>query len=265
MLSIGKNLPNAKDISEYFDMERKRQNVATDKKLGSLRKLYSSKSPELENPNSALFWNEHFTKYGNHKEEYMAQDRENIIYRSLKKKEGRLLNVGFGRGYLDHLLVKNNRLELFGIDISTTALRNIKKSIKNGVYVRGSIFSIPFPDRWFDYVIVSEVLEHISPARNFQALKEVYRVLKKGGLIIVTVPLNEGLEQKVSTGENHSGHMRDYTPDLVMAELKIRGFNIRRFLYLYAFDKMYRFKKFLNRFLLIHRWDPNNVIIFATK
>lgn len=45
---------------------------------------------------------------------------------------------------------------------------------------------IPFPDRWFDVVFSSNVLEHVPHVEAFQA--EIRRVLKPGGIAIHVVP-----------------------------------------------------------------------------
>jgi SAM-dependent methyltransferase len=45
---------------------------------------------------------------------------------------------------------------------------------------------IPFPDSVFDYVLCTEVMEHVSEPDDF--LKEIYRVLKPGGILIMTIP-----------------------------------------------------------------------------
>jgi SAM-dependent methyltransferase len=50
----------------------------------------------------------------------------------------------------------------------------------------GDLLALPFPETAFDGVIVTEVLEHcVNPE---QAMTEVYRVLKPGGLVLVTSP-----------------------------------------------------------------------------
>ncbi len=46
--------------------------------------------------------------------------------------------------------------------------------------------NIPFPDKYFDLVIISEVLEHLYNYEN--CLKEAVRVLKNGGLMYVSSP-----------------------------------------------------------------------------
>ena len=52
--------------------------------------------------------------------------------------------------------------------------------------VRGTAYALPFPDATFDYVVCSEVLEHLP--QDARAMAELSRVLRPGGLIAVTVP-----------------------------------------------------------------------------
>jgi ubiquinone/menaquinone biosynthesis C-methylase UbiE len=48
------------------------------------------------------------------------------------------------------------------------------------------ITAIPVPDEVYDVIILTEVLEHLP--RPIEALKELFRVLKRGGRIIITAP-----------------------------------------------------------------------------
>ncbi len=52
--------------------------------------------------------------------------------------------------------------------------------------VRGSAYALPFEDGTFDRVVAAEVLEHLPDDQD--AMAELFRVLKPGGLIAVTVP-----------------------------------------------------------------------------
>ncbi len=52
--------------------------------------------------------------------------------------------------------------------------------------VRGSAYALPFEDEVFDGVVAAEVLEHLP--QDSQAMAELFRVLRPGGLIAVTVP-----------------------------------------------------------------------------
>ena len=53
---------------------------------------------------------------------------------------------------------------------------------------------IPFSDGEFDYVFSTEVMEHVPEPKEF--LNEIYRVLKPGGILIMTVPFMQPLHEE---------------------------------------------------------------------
>jgi ubiquinone/menaquinone biosynthesis C-methylase UbiE len=105
----------------------------------------------------------------------------------IKPKMGnRLLDIGTGNGELLELAIKK-RVKAYGIEVSEP---RINKCIKKGLNVKhGDAYNIPFPDEYFDYVVISEVLEHLeSPSK---AMSEIYRVLRLGGAVAITVPIEK--------------------------------------------------------------------------
>jgi SAM-dependent methyltransferase len=83
----------------------------------------------------------------------------------------------------------------------------------NGTVAAGDATRMPFPDASFDKVIAAEVLEHI-PADQ-QALNEIARVLRPGGMAAVTVPawLPERICWRLSEEYHNTpgGHVRIFT------------------------------------------------------
>lgn len=63
----------------------------------------------------------------------------------------------------------------------------------NGVMVQTDLTHIAFPDSAFDLILCNHVLEHIPDDR--QAMRELRRVLRRGGQAILQVPLDPQLEQ----------------------------------------------------------------------
>jgi len=57
-----------------------------------------------------------------------------------------------------------------------------------GVTHRVDITHVPLPDTSYDVVIAHHVLEHVSDDR--QAMRELFRLLKPGGVAVLSVPLN---------------------------------------------------------------------------
>ncbi len=64
----------------------------------------------------------------------------------------------------------------------------LKMDIKHGpnIDVVGSADNIPFPDQHFDSVVATQVFEHLSDFEK--AAGEVSRILKSGGIFLITVP-----------------------------------------------------------------------------
>ena len=52
--------------------------------------------------------------------------------------------------------------------------------------VRGDVMALPFKDDIFDTVICNQVIEHIP--RPWQAVREIYRVLRQGGHLLLSAP-----------------------------------------------------------------------------
>ena len=56
--------------------------------------------------------------------------------------------------------------------------------------IKADICALPFEDETYDLILCNHVLEHIPDDRK--AMRELYRILKKGGTLIAQVPLEEG-------------------------------------------------------------------------
>jgi SAM-dependent methyltransferase len=93
---------------------------------------------------------------------------------------GRLLD--FGCGAKPYRLLFTNASEYIGVDIENEGHDHRGEQID--VYYDGN--HLPFGDASFDAILTSEVLEHV-PEIN-ECLRELYRVLKPGGRILITVP-----------------------------------------------------------------------------
>jgi 2-polyprenyl-3-methyl-5-hydroxy-6-metoxy-1,4-benzoquinol methylase len=247
-----------------YKVEKARDIFAKNKRFDELRMTYSRKFGEIPNINSPKLWDRLlFGKRGLREKSPITNDRINEVLRMIENKRGRLLDVGFGQGFIEKRASKD-RFDLYGIEISQIAVKRVEATI-DGNFKIGSILEIPFHNNFFDVVLVLEVLEHISPHNTFKGLKEVKRVLKNEGLLIVSVPLNEDLKEMCEEGQNPNAHVRVYTPELIKAELKIAGFKIQKESLLYAFENFYQLKKILQKILFRNRWRPNDIVILAQK
>lgn len=176
------------------------------------------------------------------------------------------LDIGIGNGWVEKR-VNAHHPEKFawtGIDITRKNVTRLKKELKGDMY-QGDILMLPKSVRalQFDYVLLLEVLEHIPHIHTFTALKNIHDLLADDGFFIMSVPINENLQEKINNGTNFSHHVRRYTPEIIQMELDCAGFEILESRMLYAFSHLYRLKSVLARFW--HRWEPNVIIIKARK
>jgi len=112
----------------------------------------------------------------------------NFLFEEVKEKE-RVLDLGCGNGRFYEKLMNTNYT---GIDSSQKLIKIAKKNYPNVDFKVASAFDIPFENEEFDRIYCLAVLHHIPQKYYSRFLEETKRVLKNGGLLILTVwNLNE--------------------------------------------------------------------------
>lgn len=97
----------------------------------------------------------------------------------------KILDIGCGKGFqLYELTQLCPGVEVHGIDISSYAIENSMKEIKERLQV-GSATSLPFPDHYFDFVFSINTLHNLHCYDLDKALREIERVGKKNKYICV--------------------------------------------------------------------------------
>ena len=89
--------------------------------------------------------------------------------------------MGSGRGYLQDLVEDDT-----GLDLSPSVARRYHKK-----FVAGSATALPFPDNTFDAIWTVWGLEHIPEPEK--TMREMRRVLKPGGLLVLVDPRRDHL------------------------------------------------------------------------
>ena len=96
----------------------------------------------------------------------------------------RLLDAGSGTGWFSKWAV-DRRTAVTSLDVGLSISRKVGEKCKTD-RVAGSICQLNFKKESFDIVLSSEVIEHTPDPR--EAVRNLCRVLKPGGILLLTVP-----------------------------------------------------------------------------
>lgn len=97
------------------------------------------------------------------------------------------LDIGCWTGGFENFLDKLPD-EYFALEPDPQALKIAATRHPRGHFAAGSVFSIPFVDQSFDVVTLFLVLEHLPKNSEVKALREINRVLRPDGYLILTTP-----------------------------------------------------------------------------
>lgn len=117
------------------------------------------------------------------------QTRAKVAYKWLPNNINNLLDVGCASGYFT-VYFKNKAKNICGVDINKNLIEEAKKNYKGVKFILLKSEKLPFKSNTFDVVTILDVLEHVDNDKIM--INEIYRVLKKNGLLILSVP-NQGL------------------------------------------------------------------------
>lgn len=117
--------------------------------------------------------------------------REYVISKVPKVAET-ILDVGCGNAWVAREFLPKGK-QVFSLDISVTNPSKAKELYPSEKHfsITADSFNLPFGNESFDCIIASEIIEHVAEPSVF--MKELFRVVRKGGSLIVTTPYKEKL------------------------------------------------------------------------
>lgn len=131
-------------------------------------------------------------------------DRGELIYNLLEYCDS-ILDIGCASGYYTKLYSKKCNV-IYGIDPNKDLIEKAKKENPEIKFIVSNAEKLPFKNENFDFVVLSDVLEHVE--NENKSMKEVYRVLKKNGEVIITAP-HKGLFRFFDV-DNYSWYARRF-------------------------------------------------------
>jgi len=130
-------------------------------------------------------------------------DDLNFIKEHIKNQD-KILDFGCGNGRLSELF-EGKDYEYVGVDISNELLKIARKKYPDKEFILiDKENELLFEDGSFDKIFSVAVFHHFNPEMTKQALKELRRILKKDGILILTVWYLWSTKYKKNLLENFS-------------------------------------------------------------
>jgi 2-polyprenyl-3-methyl-5-hydroxy-6-metoxy-1,4-benzoquinol methylase len=142
---------------------------------------------------------------------------------------GRLLDIGCSWGSFAAKMTRYG-WEVHGIEINKKAVEYAKNTLGLNNIFNGFFDEYKCPEDFFDVVHMSMALEHIhEPA---ECLNRVYKFLKKGGQLILSVPDISGFEARIYGKYAYTlhvpQHLNHFSPVTIKSMLNKTGFTVKK-------------------------------------
>lgn len=145
----------------------------------------------------------------------------------------RIVDFGCGPGFMiGHLLDEGIPCE--GLEFSAEAIDVVRKKFGGHPLFRGAMearqLPVPLGDDSVDVVFLVEVVEHLLAEQFSPAFQDIFRILRRGGIAVVTAPNAENLEAcKVICPEcgcifHRWQHQRSFTAERLASVIEGVGF-----------------------------------------
>jgi SAM-dependent methyltransferase len=140
----------------------------------------------------------------------------------------RMLEAGCGTGYLSHLLQEERNWPVVPMDIGWEGIA-YARGMGTRNPVQADIRFLPFDEGAFDVVFSMDVIVHLPPGEELAAFREMARVLKPGGLLVLRAAALDVLRSRHSVFVHER---QRFTRGRLMSLAAAAGLRARRCTYL---------------------------------
>lgn len=145
--------------------------------------------------------------------------------------EAKFLDIGCGAGQFLYEMKQLGIKNVYGVEPGDF---NEKQAKKEGLKIKKSdLINANYPEKFFDIITINQVLEHVN--NPLETIREIFRILKKGGIFIIGVPntnsWNYKLFKKNWANLDVPRHLFNYSDILLKSYLQKNGFKILKIKY----------------------------------
>lgn len=99
-----------------------------------------------------------------------------------------LVDVGSSFGWLESEIQNLGLKKIIGIEPNDKIRQEAEKKAKGAVFLKGNAGNIPLKDSVAEVVTLFDVIEHVPKGTELLVFQEVKRILKKGGMLLLSTP-----------------------------------------------------------------------------
>jgi ubiquinone/menaquinone biosynthesis C-methylase UbiE len=174
-----------------------------------------------------------------------------------------VVDVGCGQGIITQSIASSNRV--IGVELVHSRVAYTKDIFATPMYVCADGAFLPLPSLSTKAVCAFEVLEHMIPSDTIAALYEFYRVLKVGGVLILSTPNLDGIGNRLRRNLKPTMSRRDHFNEMsyryLLKIVKEAGFKVNHLegiglipglwhvQKIFNFRQLYEFNNAIARFL----------------
>jgi 2-polyprenyl-3-methyl-5-hydroxy-6-metoxy-1,4-benzoquinol methylase len=142
-------------------------------------------------------------------------------------KDKKVLDIGCSFGWFEKFKAIEAR-EIVGIDLNRKDLQIARKEAKFGnvKFLYGSALNLNLKKGYFDVAVMFDVIEHLPSGKEEKALKEISKVLKEDGKLVISTPADNFSKFFDIAGfwnsGFHSGRLCLKKQDLKLREMKLQ-------------------------------------------
>lgn len=153
----------------------------------------------IENINTPEYFDKaYFKRQERTDSDFNTYDKERFELLTKHFKGGKLLDLGCGDS---SICVDVKDAEVHGLDFAEKVIEHLQKKYPKVHYVCGDVLRTPYKDEYFDYVVAGELIEHMEYPANL--IQEAMRILKPGGILALSTPLEEAFTAKDFISPEH--------------------------------------------------------------
>jgi SAM-dependent methyltransferase len=148
-------------------------------------------------------------------------------FASAMREKGLVCDIGTGPGHVARYLQERS-VQVCGIDLSTEMITQARRLNPGIEFQQGDMFALDLPNETFAGMTAFYALVNIPREKLIRALRELHRVLKPDGLLLLALHLgDDDLHRKEMWGINVSLDFYFFPRDEMIDWLRAAGFEIR--------------------------------------